>query len=304
MILITGAIGLLGANLVADYSARGLPVLAVARKAIPEAHGGRWQSCDLTVDSDVRALMDRWRPTSIIHCAAMTNVDQCECERELAWATNAEMPGKLAALASEYGARFVYISTDSVFDGRRGNYSESDAVGPLNVYAASKLGGEQAVLSALPGAAIVRTNIYGWNMQQKSSLAEWVLGQLESGAAISGFEDVIFCPLLVNDLGDAIAQMLEKELSGIYHVTGSEAINKFEFARRIAVLFGYKTSGIRATSIEQSVLKAPRSKNTSLDTGKIGGALGRRMPDVNEGLARFRQLRESGYVAALKAGGE
>ena len=304
MILITGAGGLLGANLVADYCASGLRVSAVARTALPRVRGCDAQSCDLSNAFEARALVERLRPSAIVHCAAMTNVDLCESERALAWQVNAEMPATLAALAAEYGARFVYISTDSVFDGKQRNYREDDPTGPMNAYAASKLDGEKAVVGIFPEAAVVRTNVYGWNMQAKSSLAEWVLGQLERGSTITGFEDVIFCPMLVNDLGDVILKVLDQQLSGTYHVTGSEAVSKFEFARRVASVFGYPSWGILASSIDQSALRAPRPKNTSLNTERIGRALTQRMPTVDEGLKRFKNLRESGYLAALKKSGE
>jgi dTDP-4-dehydrorhamnose reductase len=211
---------------------------------------------------------------------------------------NVEMSGRLAALAAQTGAQFVYISSDSVFDGVRGSYAEEDQVKPVNAYARSKLDGETAVR-----ALVVRTNIYGWNMQPKTGLAEWILSQLESGSEVPGFQDVIFCPILVNDLGDAILEMLERKLSGLYHVAGSEPCSKYEFALHLAGTFGLDKALVRPSSIEQSTLQAPRPKNTSLRTARIHRALGRAMPSLDAGLLRFKALRDSGFVARLRQSG-
>src|SRR5206468_3889008 len=109
---------------------------------------------------------------------------------------------------------------DSVFDGRRGKYSETDQPAPLNVYARSKWQAEQKVAERYPAAVIARVNIYGWNAQEKLSLAEWFLRRFAEAEYVPGFTDVIFCPILVNDLASVLLQMLERGLNGLYHVTG------------------------------------------------------------------------------------
>lgn len=303
MILITGAGGLLGANLVVDWAHRGLEVVAVDRAWLPRFECAEVAPCDLTVPEETASLFARWRPDCVVHCAALTDVDRCEVDPKQAWRVNVEMSGRLAALAAQAGSQFVYISTDSVFDGGRGGYAEENEVAPLNAYARSKFEGEIAVRGALPSALLVRTNIYGWNMQPKASLAEWVLSRLEAGTEVPGFQDVVFCPILVNDLGDVILGMLERSLSGLYHVVGSEACSKYEFALHLACTFGLDRGLVRPTSVEHSALRAVRPKNTSLCTARIRRALGRPTPDVDAGLRGFRALRDSGFVARLKKAG-
>jgi dTDP-4-dehydrorhamnose reductase len=138
------------------------------------------------------------RPAWIVHCAAATNVDWCESHPVECMRVNAEAAGALARAARSIGARLVYISTDSVFDGVSGGYRETDPVSPVNHYARSKASGESAVLDEIPDALVLRTNIYGWNLQSKHSLAEWALARLEGGEVVPGFRDVSFSPLLVN----------------------------------------------------------------------------------------------------------
>ncbi len=300
MILVTGAGGLLGANLVAELVRRGLKVTGTSERWLPRFDGAGLVFCDLTSPGAARSLIEDCRPTTIVHCAALANVDACEADPELAWRVNVEMPKQLAVLAAERGAQFVYISTDSVFDGKRGSYAEEDAVGPLNTYARSKLRGESAVQEAFPEALVLRTNIYGWNMQRKVSLAEWILSRLEGGVEVPGFDDVIFCPTLVNDLGDLILEMLDRKLTGLFHAVGSEACSKYEFALRLAKIFGADCSLVRRASVDTAALSAPRPKNTSLNVDRQVRAVGWRTPTVDKGLVLFKKLRDDGFVSCLK----
>jgi len=203
-------------------------------------------------------------------------------------------------MATQFGSQFVYISSDSVFNGKRSDYVEDDEVLPINVYARSKREGEIAVRAAAPDALVVRTNIYGWNMQPKTNLAEWILGRLEKGTEVLGFQDVVFCPILVNDLGDIILEMLERRLNGIFHVAGSQACSKYEFALRLAAVFGLDAALVKPTTIDRSDLRTPRPKNTSLCTKRIHLALGKPMPSLETGLKRMKALQDSGFAAQLK----
>jgi dTDP-4-dehydrorhamnose reductase len=257
-------------------------------------------AADLTDFSGVRALVSKLHPTGIIHCAAATSVDWCEDNSVETDRINVQASVHLSGLAAELNAKFIHISSDSVFDGSRGQYSETDEPYPLNVYAESKLRAEREVMHVNPRAVVARVNIYGWNMQQKQSLAEWILTQLSSGKQVHGFTDVIFSPLLVNDLAEALLQMLDVELTGIYHVAGSEATSKFEFARTLARIFCADDGLVVPVRVSDANLRARRPCNTSLTTQKVQLALGMRMPGVEAGLHRYKSLQDGGYVQRLK----
>ena len=300
MIVVTGASGLLGASVLLQARDAGREVAGLCHSHSLHVPGVSSFNADLTDSVTAQALIAKLRPTAIIHCAAATAVDWCEDHPIETERINAESAGFLAGVARELGARFVYISTDSVFDGARGNYSEGDLPCPLNVYASSKLNGERAALRKNPDALVVRVNIYGWNAQEKQSLAEWILGRLLARMEVPGFTDVIFSPLLVNDLADALLRMVDLQLSGTYHVTGSQAISKFEFARMLARIFGADDALIVPARVADAKLRAPRPRNTSLNTQKLQLALGMPMPGVEAGLRRFKNLQETGYVQRLK----
>lgn len=300
MILITGASGLLGANMVLSAQRQGRSTLAVSHVHPIHGPGLETLQADLSQEAEVMALIARHRPRQIVHCAAATHVDWCESHPEEARRLNVEMPRHLAAAAERIGAGFVYISTDSVFAGDAGLYDEASEPGPGNVYARTKLEGERAVQAILPDAIVARTNIYGWNAQDKKSLAEWVLGELEQGHAVRGFGDVFFNPLLATDLSEILFEVMDRGLTGVFNMVGSEPISKYAFAREVARTFGHDPERVRESRLEASALSAPRPRNTTLRTDKIAHALGRPMPSVAAGLQRFKQQRESGFVAELK----
>ena len=256
---------------------------------------------DLT-DADCVVTIRRRSPDLIIHCAAQTGVDFCEEHPEEAYRQNVLASVRVAEAARQSGARLIHISTDAVFPGDRGDYRESDLTGPANVYGKTKLEAERQVAAALPDACIARTNIYGWNLRNKSSLAEWMIDRLDKKERMPAFRDVIFTPLLVNDLGDALFDLYRRDYHGVIHVCGGEACSKMDFAYLIADVFGLDPGLILPSSVDGAGLKAPRGKNTSLNTDLAARVLGRRLPGVRQGLERMRRLKEDGYVEELKHG--
>jgi dTDP-4-dehydrorhamnose reductase len=299
--LVTGAGGLLGANLTRTLLDSGKQAVALCHRHMLQVSGVRVLQADLTDRSATLELVTGVRPAWVVHCAALTHVDWCEEHPADAHRINVTMARHVAQAAHQVGARLLYISTDSVFDGCRGSYAEEDSTAPINEYARSKLRGEEAVLDELPDSLIVRTNIYGWNVQQKKSLSEWMLSQLMSGQPFPGFQDVIFNPLLANDLGQLLIEMMERQLRGVYHVASAEACSKYQFGVQLAEVFGLDRRLVRPASIDDCPLRAPRPKNSSLRTDRITRALGRPMPGLLAGLERLHSLRCRGEPEPLGA---
>ncbi len=289
MILITGASGLLGACILGRGMESGREVVGIARNRT-RLQGVDIRVVDLTDPNATRGFVAGLRPSVVIHCAAATDVDWCEDHPREAEALNTAGARHLAHLAREVGARFVQISTDSVFDGLAGDYSETDQPKPLNVYARTKCAGEEAVLQVHPQALVLRVNFYGSGGRlRKQKLAEWILGQLKLGLPVRGFTNVFFCPLFVGDLAQTVFEMLDHELTGLYHVVGSEKVSKYEFAVRLATTFGFESGLVVPSCSTHARLRAARPLNTSLRTEKLRRALGHGMPDLNSGLQRFKR---------------
>ena len=301
MLIVTGASGLLGASVVLQARSLGVEVTGLCHNHFLRVPGVAMHSLDLTNLAETGELARRFKPKAIIHCAAATNVDWCEDHPEEAEKLNVRASALLAEVAHDLNAQFIYISTDAVFDGQQGNYAETDLPSPINVYGQSKLAGEQAVLEHHPSALILRVNFYGWNAQEKLSLGEWFLRKLRDEGRVPGFTDVIFCPMLVNDLAQVLLQMLDRGVSGLYHVTSSERISKYEFGRKLAATFGLDPGRVVHAQVSGAQLKARRPLDISLNTEKISRTTGFEMPDVECGLRRFHELYKAGYPQELRS---
>lgn len=299
-VLITGASGLLGSNLVLAAHDAGHQVFATSLTRPIQLPDVSWHAADLTSPEESAARMSAVEPDWVIHCAAATDVDQCEADQAWAFALNRDMARNVAEAAREAGAVHVHISTDAVFDGGPGLHAETDEARPINVYGLSKLEGEQAVVDANPKATIVRTNIYGWSPPGRSSLAEWFLEYLRQGKRRPGFTDIQINPLLVNQLADLLLHVLEAGLSGLYHIASRDSITKYKLGVRIAQLFELDADLVQPTESEQAGLRAARPKDLSLQVGKIERDLGVRMPEVKDGVATLRRLEQDGYRERLQ----
>jgi len=297
-ILITGASGLLGLNLALETTRRHTVFGAVNHHAL-KTDAFKVIQTDLLVPGAVEHLLERTRPDWVIHCAALANLDACETDPLLAQQLNTELPRTLASYVARSGARLVHVSTDSVFDGLRGDYSEDDIPTPVGEYSRTKLVGELAVAEADPTAIIARVNLYGWSLTGNRSLAEFFFNNLSLHKQVMGFTDVFFCPLLANDLADLFVRMLERKLSGLYHVVSSESLSKYDFGLRLAQRFNLDGSLINPTSVTQSGLKASRSPNLILRSDKLAHALGEPLPRLSTGLDKFYTLYQQGYPHLL-----
>jgi dTDP-4-dehydrorhamnose reductase len=299
-ILVTGASGLLGLNLVLE-AARAHAVTGVTHSRALQGQNFEVQQADLARKGTVERLLEQTTPDWVINCAALANLDACEAQPDLAHSMNTGLPAELAKHVARGGARLVHISTDSVFDGQKGDYREDDAPNPLGVYARTKLAGETAVLERDPSAIVARVNMIGWSLSGTRSLAEFFYYNLAAGRPVKGFTDVFFCPLLVNDLAQALLEMLEHGLSGLYHAVGSQCLSKYDFGVKLAQQFGLDSRLIAPISVAESGLAAARSPNLSLRSDKLALALGRPLPSVDSALEKLHRQRADGYPERLKS---
>lgn len=299
-LLITGATGLLGLNLALDASGTH-EVTGVARQTLSAAPF-RMVSADLLEREAVQRLVEDSKPDAVIHCAAAADIDWCERNPELARQINAEIPERMARACRRHNVRLIHISTDAVFDGRKpGSYSEADRPNPIDVYGSTKYAAEDAVLGAEPRAIVARVNFYGWSLSGNRSLAEFFVNNLSQGIPINGFTDVVFCPMLVNHLGEMLLQMLDSELHGLYHVVGAKAMTKLEFGVALARTFGFKEELISPQSVDHFGLAARRAHNLHLSTHKLSTALSQSLPRFSTGIRRFYTQYCGGYPQRIRS---
>ena len=298
-VLITGASGLLGSNLLLQWSDR-YCLTATARRPMT-LDSVKALPLEITRTQDVCELFERVRPEVVVHTAAMTGVDACEEDPAAAYKINVEGTRSVAQAAGAVGAYLVHLSSDYVFDGTQGNYKETDPVHPLGVYAKTKWEAEQAVTQSGSQAAVVRTTIYGWNAQEKFSFAERILwGAIEDKPA-TGFKDMYWTPILVNDLGDALEALISAKATGTFHVASRERTSRHAFGLKLLSVFGYEEEKLLSGLLSEAKLKAPRPVDASLDVSLFEKTTGFKLPDGLAGLMRMRQLESSGWVPRLKA---
>jgi len=285
---ITGASGMLGTVLVSHLS-KTHQIFATSRGKGLEGQNIKWDCFDLTET----ALLNQWLETTksdiVIHCAALVNVDACEDDVDLATRLHVKTTELIASYLGFNNGRLIYISTDSIFDGKKQSpYNESDLVSPLNVYAKTKLIGEQPVLSMEKGL-VLRTNIIGWTHKGGTSFAEWMLKNLVDNIPLNLFYDVYFSPLHIDKLSSIIERIINNPISGLYHCASSDSISKYDFGMQMAKVFGLPDSNINRVSVEEVDFKAKRPKNMALNIEKISSALKYDFPSVIDAIALMKK---------------
>jgi dTDP-4-dehydrorhamnose reductase len=299
-LLITGASGLLGISLALE-AMREHEVIGLDRGKLKSAPFHVIKT-DLLHRNAIDSLIDSIRPDWLVNCAAFTNLELCEEHPDLSRILNTEVPGQLAESCAKKSIRWVHISTDAVFDGAKAEiYTEEDQPNPFGVYSQTKLDGERAVQDTNPQAIIARVNFYGWSLSGKHSLGEFFVNNLSAGKSVSGFTDIIFCPILVQYTARLLLDMLEKELCGLYHVVGAQPMSKYQFGLEVARKFGLKENLIEPKSVLSSSLTVRRSPNLWLSTHKLSTDLGYEIPEFSTGLDEFYTQYQHGYPQKIRS---
>jgi len=299
-LFITGASGLLGINLAME-AMHAHEVIGLDRGRLKSAPFPVLRA-DLRNTDEMHSSLDTAQPDWMINCAALASLEKCEEDSIQAKILNTDLPGELAAACATRKIGFVHISTDAIFDGtKEGVYMEDDEPSPLGVYSQTKLDGECIVREVNPQAIIARVNFYGWSLGGGRSLGEFFVNNLGQGKNVNGFTDVIFCPMLVNETARLLLEMLQKNLSGLYHVVGAQPMSKYRFGLEIAGTFGLREDLISPRSVEGSGLTAKRSHNLWLSTHKLSTDLGREIPAFSTGLAEFYTQFQQGYPQKIRS---
>lgn len=289
-VLITGANGLLGQALVQsfmpDYDVLALDFGTGAKLPFD---GFRFVEGDIADRSGLRAVVQDFVPNYIINAAAYTDVDGSETNRETCWRANVTGVENLAYAAQKVGARLLHVSTDYVFDGRTGPYREEDRPNPLGFYARSKLASENVLLASKVNFAIARTMVlYGTGYGIRPSFVTWAVQELRAGKPIRVVDDQYGNPTLASELAGAMRVLAESGHSGIYHLSGSEIIDRFSFAGLIAGMFGLDEELITPVKTAEFKQPAPRPLKSGFIIEKAEKELGVRMSDVRTGLEKFK----------------
>ncbi len=274
-LLVIGATGHLGRAVIeaADHWDR----TGTARGPLPDSPFPLFR-LDITDPAATLRFVKEVSPDLIVNCAGQPDVDWCETHEAAARLLHVEGTKNLVAAAG--GAKLIHVSSDYVFDGRKGSYKESDPPNPLNVYGQTKRDSEAAVPA---DHLVIRTTFYGWS-QRKPSLAQVVVTALRAEQTFNAFADAFFTPCYAPSLAEQLLKA--RNTTGLLHLAGPERLSKLAFARAVAKAFSLPAESINPYPLSAVPFKAARPADTSLDTG-LARSLGLALPPVASDLSRM-----------------
>jgi dTDP-4-dehydrorhamnose reductase len=283
--LVTGSAGLVGSQVVKDLTQQNHAVYSCYHDVSPE-HGTPIK-LDLANLDYIADTIDKIKPDSIIHLAAMTGVDQCETHQELAMKINANATEIMARQAAKQNTFFLYVSTDYIFDGMHGMRKESDTPNPLGFYGKSKLAGELAVNNLPSKWCIARTSTPFGIHKTKKSFPIWVKENLESKKEISVLTDQFTSPTYVPNLSKMLIEIATRHLVGIYHTSGDTKISRYDFAEMVAEKLDLDKKFLQSASMSDMNWKAQRPNDSSLDVSYTSTILDEKPQKIEQSLNLF-----------------
>ncbi|MEM2897416.1 MAG: dTDP-4-dehydrorhamnose reductase [Candidatus Bathyarchaeia archaeon] len=288
-ILVTGASGLLGSKVVEIALKKGNDVYSGYLTHNPSI--GNSIRLDISNRETVLRVVKEKKPDAIIHCAALTDVDKCEINKELAMKINVDGARFMAEAAKKINAYLTFISTDYVFDGLKGFYKEDDEPCPMNFYGCSKLLGEKAVEEIAKEYLIARASvIYGAKPASgKTNFALWLINALRGGQEVKVLTDQYVSPTLNTNLAEMLLEACERRLTGIYHLAGADRVSRYEFAIKFAETLGMNKGLIKKAEMSEISWVAKRPKDSSLNVSKAEKAFKIKPMKLHEALKELKR---------------
>lgn len=272
-VLVTGGNGLLGTKTVELLLAEGRqPISASLEPESLNRFLGAFPyfPLDITDAAAVRNLLARLRPEAVIHTAAFTAVDACETQRDLSRRVNVEGTANVAAACREIDARLVHLSTEYVFDGESGPYTEEDLPRPISHYGLTKLESEKSVRERCSDWVIGRTTVlFGRAPNVRPSFVAWLVDKLSRGERIRVVDDQIGSPTLADNLARMLVGLLDSDRGGIYNTVGDTILDRHAFAVMAAKLFGLEPALIDRVKTPELGQPAPRPLRAGLIMDKF-----------------------------------
>jgi len=265
-------------------------VLSLSVEDKPVFKGVDYITCDISNREQVKKIVYDFCPDFIINAAAYTNVDKSEIERELAWKINVKAVEYIAEAARVIDAHLVHISSDYIFNGKNGPYSENAVPNPIGYYGRTKLASENALKISGAIYTILRTNVlYGTAPDSRPDFVKWVVVSLRKKENIRIVTDQINNPTFIDDLVQAINKIIEFGRTGIFHIGGREFLSRLEFTNMIADHFQLDKSLIKPITTAELNQRARRPLKSGLITLKAETELGYKPHLIPEALEEMRR---------------
>lgn len=298
-LVITGGSGLLALNWAVAMRERFRVVLGLHSHRVA-CSGTESRPLDLQSIVRLRSAFTELRPAAVIHTAGLTSVEACETDPRRARHVNVELAGNVAQACAGLDLPLAHISTDHLFAGGEGHFTETHPPSPTNVYGKTKVEAEGCVLLAHPRALVIRTNFYGWGPSYRQSFSDLILAALRNRRPITLFRDVFYTPILSEALIMAVHELLERKAAGTFNVVADERVSKHEFGLRLAEQFQLDPGCIKAGNIADSAGLVERPREMSLSNEKICGLLGRKLGGVDEHIRRLMRQETLGLLREVQ----
>jgi dTDP-4-dehydrorhamnose reductase len=270
-VLITGSNGLLGQAVTAIFTRESdfeLILTSVEEKSFMGLES-IYHQLDITSKEQVKSAISKHQPDVVLNCAAFTDVDKCETERELCWKLNVDAIKNLIIATRPHNIKLVHISTDYIFDGKNGPYDEEAIPNPVSYYGRSKLAAENAVFASGINAAIVRTMVlFGVGQNVKPNFAVWLINKLTAKEKVNIVDDQIGNSTIVDNLAFGILKVIESEQSGIFNIAGKDIESRLDFTYKLCEVFGFDKGLINKIKTASLNQPAQRPLNSGLITLK------------------------------------
>lgn len=292
-ILISGGTGFLGGHLIRKANA-GWHTHGTFFRTQPSQPCADWHGIDLSNLALIEELIDRIKPSVVIHAAALANLDYCERNPSEAHAINYLASEKFADACTRHSIRFIFISTDMVYDGARGNYPESDLAAPTSVYGRSKIAAESAVNQRGGNFVIARIALnYGRPAAHGTSFSEWLDQRLRAGQNVPLFTDQFRSPILVDNLADLLLELAQNNFIGTINLGGPERMDRYTFGLKYCQICGLNPDLLQPLSMADLPQDAPRPRDVSMNTTRAQRLLKTRLLTIEEGIKQLKKLKFS-----------
>lgn len=291
-IFVTGSNGMLGQRIIHFFSKlENVELLAcsVEDKQVPGIKEVDYIQCDMRQRDNIKSAVLNFYPDFIINAAAYTNVDLCESDRENAWKLNVKGVEYLAEACRVLDAHIIHISSDYVFNGKRGPYLESSKPSPLGYYGRTKLASENALKISGAMNTIIRTNVLYGVANSRPDFVRWVINSLRDGKQINIVTDQINNPTYIDDLVYAISRMIEFRRQGVFNIGGRDFLSRYDFAMKVVKYFGLDESLVKPILTEDLKQPAPRPLSSGLITIKAESELGFKPHTIDETLGIMKK---------------
>lgn len=276
-ILLTGANGLLGQAVVTVFTRESdFHLVQTSVEDSPFVDfGHKYIQLDITNKEQVKKVISDEKPDVVVNCAAFTDVDKCETERELCWRLNVDAVKNLIIGCRPDDVKLIHFSTDYIFDGKKGPYSEIDIPNPVSFYGRSKLASENAITASGINYCIIRTMVlFGVGKNVKPNFALWLIDKLNKGIPVNIVDDQIGCSTIVDDLAYGTLKIIEQEKSGVYNISGRDVESRYDFTLKLCDVFGFDKNLVRKIKTKDLNQPAPRPLNSGLIIYKAETELG------------------------------